>query len=262
MTKVVQNIVQELRCAMTGFWEEQLQVEAKSEGFAVAMPLMDSSGWQVVVHLAPLMPGQWRISDNGATLGMLDDSGMRLDGKKLRDVIDTHCRFYGFQREGLVLQRPVQFPFDPVEIQIFAEGLVALSHLCPKGKVIPPSRSGQRMEERLSRYFHDRHWAPKRHHKLAGAVEPEIEVDFYWDGIRPLALQPVGRSRKLRGYMEQWGWRWTDLSRAQPDLLRAMVYDPDLQEWDSASKRIGEEVCDIFVPVFEVEEALDAFLAA
>lgn len=247
-----------LRAALVSFWDAQLQIEPEGHGLAVAMPLMDSSGWQVVVHLAPLAPGQWMLSDQGATLGMLDESP---DGKRLREVVAAQGRVYGFERDGLVLQRTVRFPFDTAEIQIFAEGLVALSHLFPKPKAAVGAHVSQRIEEQISRYFYSKQWNPKRHHKLTGVVETAIEVNFYLEGVRPLALQPVGRPRHLRNYMEQWGWRWTDLKNAHPELVKVMVFDPDLQQWDHDSMRIGEEVCDIFVPLYEAEEALNGMLA-
>lgn len=261
MKELTGDLFDGLRDALTTFWDGQLQIESEGHGLAVAMPLMDSSGWQVVVHLAPFTPGQWILSDQGATLGMLDNSGKGPDGKGLREAVASHGRIYGFERDGLVLQRTVRFPFDPAEIQIFAEGLVALSHLCPKRTGAVGANVSKRIEDRISRYFYDKQWTPKRHHKLAGVVETAIEVDFYLEGVRPLALQPVGRPRHLRNYMEQWGWRWTDLKNANPNLIKAMIFDPDLQHWDDDSMRIGEEVCDIFVPVYESEEALDGLLA-
>ena len=58
---------------------------------------------------------------------------------------------------------------------------------------------------------------------------------------------------RLLPYMEQWGFRWNDIHRRHPSLLRAMVYDPDKQEWDETSLRIGREVCELFCPYFETE---------
>jgi len=87
-------------------------------------------------------------------------------------------------------------------------------------------------------------------------------VEFYIEGARSLALQTVSRSHQLRPYMEQWAWRWTDLRRAHPNLLEVMVFDPDNQAWDAETLRLGEQVCDIFVPYYEAESALDAGLAA
>lgn len=257
-----------LRDAFTAFWGEQLTIEPEGKGLAVAMPLMDATGWQVVLHLEPLTGTHWAVGDRGATLGMLDDAGKNLDAGKFRDIIDAQCRFYGFERDGLVLSRTVRFPFDAAEIQIFAEGLVALSHLVPKTKKDVTINTLPRMEDRISSYFHRRQWHPERRRKLSGKVESDIVVEYYWEGLstalnpRPIALQPVGRTAGLKDYMEKWAWRWTDLKNANPKLIKAMVFDPDAQAWDRESRNIGEQVCDIFVPIFEAEEALDKELVA
>ena len=192
----------------------------------------------------------------------MDDAGKNLNATATRETIEAQARFYGFERNGLILQKAVRFPFDPVEIQVFADGLVALTHLAPKRQVSVSKSAAYRMEERIGNYFYRHHWEPIRHHKLAGKVESEIVVDYYLERKRPLALQPIGRSHQLRPYMEQWAWRWTDLKSAHPDLLKAMVFDPDAQAWDPVSRRIGEMVCDIFVPYYEADEALDGALVA
>ena len=252
-----------LREALLTFWGEQLRIEETRDGLLAAMPLMDAAGWQVVLRAEPATPGKWLLSDGGKTLGLLDDAGKNPTATGTREAIGALARFYGFEREGLELQKVVAYPFDACEVQVFAEGLAAVSHLCPKVRHRVAVNPLHRMEERMSTYFYRRSWTPKRHHKLSGKVEAEITVDFYVDDTaRPLALQPVGRQQKLRAYMEQWGWRWTDLGRAHPDLLKVMVFDRDNQDWDDGSLKIGEQVCDVFVPYQEAEAAMDAALSA
>jgi len=253
-----------LREALTAFWSEQLRFEdaPQGEGFVTALPLMDASGWQVVLHLRPLTPTQWLVSDEGATLGSLDDVGKNVNARKFREVVEAQCRFYDFERDGLILQKAVAFPFAPTEIQVFAEGLVAISHLAPKVQRKVETSSSTRIEAHVSRYFHQKNWTPERRHKLEGQIESRIVVDFYWENDRALALQPVGPHHRLRDYMERWGWRWTDLGRAHPELIKAMVFDPDTQDWDPDSLDIGRKVCDVFVPYTEADEALDAALTA
>ncbi len=251
-----------LRDVLTTFWDEQFRVETTASGLVAALPLMDASGWQVVVHLDPLTADRWVISDRGETLGKLDDAGRNPASVGTRELVASQCAFYGIERDGLNLRKILSHPFDPVEIQIFAEGLVAVSHLRSKRPIEVGINPTHRMETRVAAYFERQRWTAQRHHRLTGLIEREVVVDFYAEGPRPLAIQPVGRNRHLRDYMQQWGWRWTDLGRAHPELIKAMVFDPDNQDWDPASLRIGGEVCDVFVPYTEAEEALDAALAA
>ena len=58
----------------------------------------------------------------------------------------------------------------------------------------------------------------------------------------------------MRDYIEQWGFRWWDAKRHNDKLARAMIYDPDNQQWDDESLRIGKNVCEIFLPYFETDD--------
>lgn len=247
---------------MRSFWDEQFRVESSGEGLVAAMPVMDASGLQIVVHLKPLSPGYWLISDHGEILSGLDDLGCNTDSGKTHESLESQCKLYGIERDGLILQKLLKIPFDPIEIQVFTEGLAAISHLRPKRRAEVTLNPFVRMEGRMIDYFEKRSWVPERRHKLNGQVEHEIVVDFYAQEQKPMAVQLVGRNRQLRSYMEQWGWRWTDLGAAHPELIKAMVFDPDNQEWDASSLKIGEKVCDVFTPYYEADEALDAALVA
>ncbi|MCC5806197.1 MAG: hypothetical protein JJU00_07700 [Opitutales bacterium] len=256
------QLINTLRASFTAFWEEQLQVEAVADGVVVSPPVLYADGWQVTVHLEQLTPRQWRMTDRGATLGKLLDAGLHPDQGKLATVLQQQTSFYGFDRDGLQIEKLMRFPFEVAEIQIFAEGLVAISHLLPKvPKEIFPGTE-RMIEDRITSFFYNRRLTPLRRHKLAGQVEREITVDFYLEGPKPLALQPVTRTRNLLPYMEQWGWRWTDLKNRHPDMICAMVYDPDNQQWDEASLNIGRQVCTIFAPHSETDAALSAALTA
>jgi hypothetical protein len=52
--------------------------------------------------------------------------------------------------------------------------------------------------------------------------------------------------------MERWAFRWTDLRKRNPRLHAGMVYDPEQQDWDATSLRIGAEVCDVFCRYDEI----------
>jgi len=61
------------------------------------------------------------------------------------------------------------------------------------------------------------------------------------------------RRGRIHSTMEQWGYRWQDLRKTNPDLRPAMVYDPEIQDVDEASKAIGEDVCDLFCAYTETD---------
>jgi hypothetical protein len=84
---------------------------------------------------------------------------------------------------------------------------------------------------------------------LEGRIERRISVDYYLEGARGLALQVVSRRYNLMRYMEQWEWRWTDLREKNPGLIRAMIYDPERQDWEETAEEIGRSVCYVFCPL-------------
>jgi hypothetical protein len=79
-----------------------------------------------------------------------------------------------------------------------------------------------------------------------------------------MACKIVRRRGPMLAYMEQWGWRWTDVKSQNPSLLRGMVYDPDRQEWDDTTRGIANQVCDFFCPYFDtnaINGAIDRALS-
>jgi len=218
-----------------------------------SLPLMGPDGWQVALHLEPLTPKQWLVSDRGKTLGAALDNGLKPNSKRAQQILAELSSFYEFEFEGLVAQKVVAFPIKPSEIQIFAEGLVAIGHRFPQKISATSSSPGRQVEESVSSFFYQRKLMPIRNHVLAGKIESEIRVEYFLDQATPMALQPITRGKDMLPYMEQWGFRWNDLHDAHPEIRRVMVFDPDNQEWDARSLRIGESVCDLFVPYSETD---------
>jgi hypothetical protein len=85
-------------------------------------------------------------------------------------------------------------------------------------------------------------------------------VDFLFEKERQLAMESIEIHDRVKDYMERWAWRWTDLKKQNPELLSAMVYNPDLQDWDSTSLKIGKEVCDLFCPSHDRDQIKDTLI--
>lgn len=256
MNATAENLSKTLRQAFLTFWDENLLIENREKGAVLSPPLMLASGWQVIVRLEPLTPGKWELSDDGKTLGL----NLQSAPKAFKQRLEEFCRFYALEQDGFLLKKVISEPLNPVDIQVFSEALVAVSHLvafhAPQAVGLPVN---QVVEDRVSTYFHARNRQPQRKHKLSGKVDRDIVVDFYLENGRPIAVETVRRAKNILPYMEQWGYRWLDLKAAYPDMVRAMVFDPDSQRWDDNSLRIGRDVCDVFVPYTETD-ALDQYL--
>lgn len=189
---------------------------------------------------------------------------------------DALMRFWGetlkIERapRGLVLALPLMYP-DGLQVAVHAElisdrlvllsdrgeALVSIAHLLYRHE--PEAASEDVADQAVQRFFRDRLREPKRNVLLEGELERGVRVDYYLPGKRSLALEVIDRKYDLLPYMEQWGWRWTDLRRKHADLIPAMVYDPHHQRWDEASLKIGRAVCEVFCPYFD-NEVLDSAL--
>jgi len=253
------SLIPDCREALTRFWGETLDIEPSKNGAVLALPLMFPDGLQVVVRVTPVSATTVLISDGGETLGRLAGAGMNLEAAAIAELLGERLAVFEIQRDGWELRKAIPLPIEGVDIQIFAEALVSLAHLIYRHE---PEPAVEAVAERtVSRFFAERNLAPRRHFPLEGRLERRISIDYFLEQGAGLAVQVVSRRNQLLPYMEQWGWRWTDLRSRHPGLVRAMVYDPENQPWDEAALSIGRSVCEVFCPYFETErlgEAVDA----
>ncbi len=244
---------------MAQFWNEQLAVEPDGEGLAAALPLMYPDGWQIVVAIEPFSATHVMISDRGRTLQMLEQGGLRLDSRSRQNhaLLEERKRVFELDQNGFELRRLLPLPLSGLDIQLFAESLVSISHLAYRNESRMPQAGSVRQS--LERTFSLSNLHPSTGHTLAGRVESNIRVDYWFEDKQRLALNCVEvRERfRLRDYMERWAWRWTDVRNHDPDILTAMVYDPDNQDWDDMSLAIGRDVCTFFAPVHDRQQIIE-----
>lgn len=248
---------------MQRFWREQVEARATARGVALSLPLMYPDGWQVQVHLESVSAGYAVITDRGQTLARLQENGLNLEAKETAALLDARKRVFELQQVGFELRKEVRLPLDGVDVQLFGESLVSIAHLIYRHDIT--LREEGPAERQLRQVFASRNLEPTWNAAIDGRVEKAIRVDALLLAHRPLAIKVVKRRGPMLAYMEQWGWRWTDIHQQNPMLLRGMVYDPDRQEWDDTTLGIARSVCDFFCPYFEtqaINEALDQALAS
>ena len=252
-----QYLADACRDALMRFWGEALKIEHTPRGLVLALPLMYPDGLQVAVHAEPISDRLMLLSDGGETLGKLASEGLKLDGETTARQLSERLAVFELDRNGYELTKSVRLPIEGVDIQLFGEALVSIAHLVYRHE--PEAASENVADRAVQRFFRERFREPKRNVLLEGELERAVRIDYYLPGKRPLALEVIDRKGDLLPYMEQWGWRWTDLRRKHADLIPAMVYDPHHQRWDEASLNIGRSVCEVFCPYFD-NEALDSAL--
>lgn len=250
------SFIEDCRRALTRFWDDALAVEASRDGAVLALPLMLPNGLQVVIHLSPVSEATAILSDRGETLGRLVGEGMNLSAEGVSRMLDERLATFEIQRDGWELRKVIRLPLEGMDIQLFGEALVSLAHLIYRHE--PEATSEPVADRTVQRLFEERGLKPLRNHGLPGRLANRINVDYFLDQGGGLAVEVVSRKTQILPYMEQWGWRWSDLRQRNPRLVRAMIYDPEVQVWDSNAVEIGQSVCEVFCPYFEIEKLGDA----
>ncbi len=236
--------VNDLRTILTNFWNRILEVHTTPQGMVFTMPVSYPDGWQVVLELQRVMPNTWRITDRGQTLNWLMGQGLNLQTEAMQSHLKKLCNEHYFQIEQGVLSRDLSWPLAADDIQVFAEGVVAISrldffneHRGLEEDVAP--RAVQRMLDDAKLPHH-------RNYKLPITLERKITVDFYVEQKRPAAIQILKTKNDLVGTMEKWGFRWRELKGLHRDLVPIMLFDRNTQTIDSYSRHIAESECQLF----------------
>lgn len=242
----------DLRGILTSFWNETLQIEATSRGLLFTMPASYPDGWQVVLELSQKTPKGWRLSDRGKTLSWLTGQGQNIETDAMKHHLQRLCAEHCLEEERGVLHRWLELPLDAADIQVFAEGLVAISRL----EILHDRRAAEEevADSTVQRILSDAGLTPKRKHRLHITKERAVSVDYFVEQRRPAALQILRTRTDLSGTMEKWGFRWHELKNNYAGLAPIMLYDRNTQMIDSYSRHIGETECELFCGYDETDK--------
>lgn len=234
----------DLRGLLTSFWDEVLEIESTRNGLLFTMPASYPDGWQVVLELSQKTPKGFRLSDRGKTLSWLTGQGQNIETDAMKHHLQRLCAEHFLKEEHGVLYRWLDLPLDATDIQVFAEGLVAISRL----EILNDHRAAEEevADSTVQRIFSDAGLSPKRKHQLHITKERKVSVDYYVEQRRPVALQILRTKTDFSGTMEKWGFRWHELKNNYAGLAPIMLYDRNTQIIDSYSRHIGESECELF----------------
>lgn len=234
----------ELRALLTTFWNEALEIEPTAKGLLFTMPASFPDGWQVVLELSQVTPKGFRLSDRGKTLSWLIGQGQNISTDAIRHHLQRLCAEHSLTEEHGVLCRWLELPLDPRDIQVFAEGLVAVSRL----DILNDHRMAEEdvADTVVQRILSDAGLEAKRHHKLSITKDRAVAVDYFIEQRRPTAIQILRAKSDISGSMEKWGFRWHELQNKYTGLAPIMLYDRDTQQIDSYSRHIGDAECALF----------------
>lgn len=234
----------DLRRQLLSLWDDILEIETIPQGFLFTMPAAYPDGWQVVVELKQVTPKGFVLSDQGKTLTWLFGQGQNIQTEAMQAHVRRYCAEHFIEEVKGVFFRNLNAPLEMTDIQVFTEGLVAISRL----EVLNDHRIAEEnlAESYVQRVFEDAHLTPTRHEKLNITKERAVTVHFFVREKRPLAVQLIKTKSDVSGTMEKWGFRWHELKKAYTGLAPVMLYDRNTQVIDDYSRHIGETECELF----------------
>ena len=248
---------------MQRFWREQVAAKATPAGVVLSLPLMYPDGLQVQVRIDAVTPSAAIITDNGRTLARLSETGLNLNAEETASWLEERRNIFELEQDGFELRKQIRLPLDGIDVQLFGEALVSISHLLYRFE--PTTRETSPADRAVLQVFQAHRVEPETNVPLDGKIEKGIRVDYLLRRREALARKVVRRRGSMLAYMEQWGFRWNDLKQRNPNLIRSMVYDPEKQNWDDTTIAIAQEVCEVFCPYFDtkaLDEAVERTLAS
>jgi hypothetical protein len=164
---------------------------------------------------------------------------------------------FELRSNGAVISKDIKLPLQGVDVQLFAEALVSIAHLMYRHE--PTLLVENAADKAVRQIFSAHKLQPRQNAEVEGHLLKSTRVDYLIEGKRTLAVQVINRREHLLDYMERWAFRWDDLKKRNNRLMTGMVYNPENQQWDPTSLRIGREVCDVFCR-YDEAATLDAAL--
>ena len=244
MTVKLELTTTTLRETLRSFWEAAVSIEPHRDSLAFAMPASYPDGWQIVLEISQKTPNGFRLSDRGRTTAWLTSQGQNVHTESMRRHQERICQECRMDLECGEFFRWLEAPLDGTDIQVFTEGLVAVSHLHVLHE--PRIMEENVVETTVQRVLLDSGLKPDRHHKLSITKERKVTVDFYAEAKRAVAIELIQSKHDLSGKMERWAFRWDELRKSYRTLVPVMLYDRNTMLVDSYSRHIGEEKCDLF----------------
>ncbi len=242
---------EQCRHALTAFWSEQLTIERDRNGLILALPLMLPDGVQIAVEIHPVSERRALLTDAGDVLRWLAGHGLNVRTEANRQWLEQRLAAFELSRNGFEVFREIPLPIQGIDVHIFGEALASIASLICRHEEQQPAVPTA--DEQVVRILNEYQVPFRRNVSLKGFIEDSIQVDYYWERKAPAALEVLGKSGRVLELMERWGWRWPDLKRRTKGLRTAMIFDPDRQVIDPNSRRIGEEVCDLFCAYHEAD---------
>ena len=226
--------IETIRKSIISFWDEQLVFAAEKDALHIAYPLLLPDGWQVAfsVYFDPVNQ-IYELSDNRSTFKYLEQY-FSVQTEINKRIIEEKCKFYelNITSRGCI-QKLFTRELPPMQIQLFAEGLLALHYLIYRFE--KRNIFDNQPLETVRNIFISNHVNVESDIILHGKHHPRIHADFK----SGFAIFRVVNHTKPLDIIEITGFRFNDYKMAEHRAKRVLIYNPD-RGWDSNCQALAD----------------------
>ena len=223
-----------LKSSLLRFYDEQLQCRRTAEGIHIAYPLLLPNGWQISfsIYENKTMVA-YELSDNRLIYNYLENYFSRLP-EISRAIIKQKCEFYGLELlEYGIFRKIITNEISPVEVQFFAEGLLAVSYLVYRYE--KRGRMNNEPFETVREIFIQNSFPVETNIDLCGKHYKKIHADFKYGN----SVLRVINNRDPLSSLQITAFQFNDYKLANADARRILIYNPD-HDWDSSCQSLAD----------------------
>lgn len=217
----------ELKKSLLGFYDEQLQCNQTAEGLHIAYPLLLPNGWQIAFSIyESKIDCSIELSDNGLIRNYLENYFPREPAVN-RAIIEEKCTFYGIEhQENGMFRKCLVNSLSPLEIQLFAEGLLAVAYLVYRYE--KRGRINNNPFNTVHEIFIQNRIPVELNVNLRGKCYNKIYADFKHGN----SIVRVVSNRNALATVQIAAFQFSDYKLANHDTDRILIYNPDYH-WNS-----------------------------
>ncbi len=256
MSHLIHHIApEEIRSALSGFWNSVCEVQHSPQSTAISLPILMADGWQSVVFIEEEMHGVVTLRDRGKVHSLLSINGINDCNPSIRFLIDRALHDFSVQEDEKGFFKRTTMPLNATDIQLFGSFLSSISHLLYKAQ--KESIMQHKSWNTVVRCIKDRR-IPFEQDVQYETPFRKISVELSARGTaRTALLQTFDQKHKVDSLIELWGFRMKEISDSYDGVYKtALVYNESTSP-DSSILKLTDKLCTLVCPSNKVDEIAD-----
>ena len=244
-------IAENIRQSLLSFWNEQLVFRIESNAIHIAYPLLLPDGWQVSFSIYHNKSSNvFEVSDNRITFDYLENYFPKQTSIN-KSIIDEKRKFYDLELlPNGILRKMFYREILPSEIQLFAEGLVALHYLVYRFEKHNLAENIPLKTVKDILFTHQIKYQINT--TVAGKNLSKIPVDF----LCGVNVFRIINSQDPLATIQIAGFRFNDYKMVMQQAKRVLIYNSDREGWNDDCQNIvsSKDHFDFTAPYYDVAD--------